>query len=78
MSELVLGRIRPLPERFNLLQLVAPQFVNFLVECQWVPLIRKDGESIINKLQLDPRDAARVGLRRTHQSDAECTEAGIL
>jgi hypothetical protein len=38
-----------LPKRFNLLQLLTPQFVNFLVECQWVPLIREDGESIINK-----------------------------
>src|ERR1022692_240296 len=50
VSKGVLGGIGLLPKCLDLLQLVAPQFVNLLVECQWVPLLRGDRESIINKL----------------------------
>jgi hypothetical protein len=49
VRKFVLGRVDPLSKGFNLLQLLTPQFVDFLVKCQWVPLIREDGESIINK-----------------------------
>ena len=37
VGEFVLGRIRGLAQRFNLLQLLAPEFVDFLVECQSAP-----------------------------------------
>jgi hypothetical protein len=37
VSEFVFAGIDLLSQSFNLFQLLAPQFVNFLVECQWVP-----------------------------------------
>ncbi len=41
VREFVFRRISALPQRFNLLQLLAPQFVYFFVECQWSPLIER-------------------------------------
>src|SRR2546430_2467559 len=60
VREFVLPGIGLLPESFNLLELVAPQFVYFLVECQIVPYstlgqplpqadVRKCKTAIINK-----------------------------
>ncbi len=44
VTEIVLARIRRLTESFDLFQLLAPQFVNFLVESQIVPFVfAKDG-----------------------------------
>ena len=37
VREFVLGAVRELAERLNLLQLVAPQLINFVVESQWRP-----------------------------------------
>jgi len=35
-----------LPQRLNLLQLLAPQLINFVVECQWSPFssLRSKGD----------------------------------
>ena len=38
VRDFVFAAVHGLAERFNLLQLVAAQIVNFIVECQWVPL----------------------------------------
>src|ERR1017187_8146223 len=39
VSEFVFAAVGSLAERLNLLQLLAPQVVNVIVECQWCPFI---------------------------------------
>ena len=71
VSERILGGIGLLPKRFNLLQLLAPQFVNVLVECQWVPFDWWRRTAIINmraRFRTDKRESNAERTRAKQQS----------
>src|SRR5208282_409842 len=46
MAEVKLPRISRMPESLNLLQLLAPDFINIFVECQWVSFKRVSVEGV--------------------------------
>ena len=64
MREIVLVAVRGLAESFNLLQLFAAQFVDFLVECQWGPcLSRRENCDYKQSLTLSRLGVGNVRLR---------------